>query len=234
MDTNISVKKSSALDALRAIGKKAPAPTTSAIATQLNDPAIAGAHKDKNTVVLGFDPSIADRARNAAELHTALERAESEFSILQSTMRDYGRTKREVYNGAFKANVTTVKVPYSVDTPSGTEVRYVAVVCTNKYSVQKDVILGNRERFGSAYPRLFIETQVKSLKPNAEELIRGVFAEAGLTGDELETAMASLFETTTTVKTTEAFEQEANRLPDDVKAVLSQAVTRNQPALKFE
>jgi hypothetical protein len=234
MTDTAAAKKPSALDALRAIGKKSPAPTTSAIATQLNDPAIAGARKDKNTVILGFDPSVSDRAKTASELRTALERAESEFTILQGEMRDYGRTKREVYNGAFKANVTTVKVPYSVDTPTGPETRYVAVVCSNKYSVQKDVVLNNKDCFGVAYSRLFVETEVKSLKPNAEELIRGVFAEAGLAGEELETAMGSLFETHVAVKTTEAFEQESAKLPEDVKAILSQAVTRSQPGLKFE
>ena len=226
--------KPNALDALRAIGKKAPAPATSSLAAQINDPAIAGARKDKNTVVLGFDPAIAEHARHAAQLKEALERAEGEFSISQAEMRDYGASKRGLYNDTFKANVTTVKVPFTVDTPGGPETKYVAVVCTNKYSVQKDVVLGNKELLGPSYERLFIEERSKKLKPNAEELIRGVFEQVGLVGDELENAMESLFEEEVKVKTAEAYEQEAKKLPQDMQTILGQGVTRSQPGLKFD
>lgn len=226
--------KPNALDALRAIGKKAPAPATSSLAAQINDPAIAGARKDKNTVVLGFDPAIAEHARHAAALKEALERAEGEFSISQSEMRDYGASKRGLYNDTFKANITTVKVPFTIDTPGGPETKYVAVVCTNKYSVQKDVVLGNRDLLGTSYERLFIEERSKKLKPNAEELIRGVFEQVGLVGDELENAMESLFEEEVKVKTAEAYEQEAKKLPQDMQTILGQGVTRSQPGLKFD
>lgn len=226
--------KPNALDALRAIAKKAPAPATSSLAAQINDPAIAGAKKDKNTVVLGFDPAIAERARYAAQLKEALERAEGEFAISQGEMRDYGSGKRGLYNDTFKANVTTVKVPFTVDTPAGPETKHVAVICSNKYSVQKDVVLGNKELLGAAYDRLFVEERSKKLKPNAEELIRGVFEQVGLQGDELENAMEQLFEEEVKVKTAEAYEQESKKLPPDVQTVLSQGVTRSQPGLKFD
>jgi len=232
--SNAPATKPSALDALRAIARKAPAPSSSSMASQINDPAIAGARKDKNTVILGPDPSVADQARHAAQLKQALEQAEGEFSILQSEMRDYGASKRGLYNDTFKANVTTVKVPYTVDTPGGPETKFVAVVCTNKYSVQKDVVIGNKDALGAAYDRLFVEERSKRLKPNAEELIRGVFEQVGLTGEELDTAMDSLFEEEVKVKTAEAYEQESKKLPPDLQTVLSQAVTRSQPALKFD
>ena len=223
---------SKASDLLKNLGKKT-VPTASPMAAQVNDPAIAGAKRDKNTVILGFDPNIAKDAALAARLDETLKRAESEFKVEQATMRDYGASKRGLYNDTYRCEVTTVKVPYSVDTPTGPETRYVAVVCTNKYSVQQDMILGNRDLLGSAYEKLFEETTVKSLKPNAEDLIRGVFTEVGLEGDELEAAMGQLFEEKTTVKTTEHFESEAKKLPEAARAILDQAVTRSQPALKF-
>lgn len=226
--------KPNALDALRAIAKKAPAPETSSIAVQINDPAIAGAKKDKNTVVLGFDPAIAERARYAAQLKEALERAEGEFAISQEEIREYGLSKRSLYNSTFKANVTTVKVPYVVETPTGPETRKISVICSNKYSVQKDVVLGNKELLGAAYDRLFVEERFKKLRPNAEELIRGIFEQVGLTGDELENAMESLFEEEVKIKTTDSYEQESKKLPADLQAVLAQAVTRSSPGLKFD
>jgi hypothetical protein len=226
--------KPNALDILKNLGKKAPAPATSSLAAQVNDPAIAGAKKDKNTVVLGFDPGIADRARYASQLKEALERAEGEFAVAQSEMRDYGGSKRGLYNDTFKANVTTVKVPYTVDTPAGPETRTVAVICSNKYSVQKDVVLGNKDALGASYERLFVEERSKKLKPNAEELIRGVFEQVGLSGDELENAMEQLFEEEVKVKTAEAYEQESKKLPPDLQTVLAQGVTRSQPGLKFD
>ena len=215
--------KPSALDALKALSQKKPAPSA-AISVQINDPAIAGATRGKGSssvVTLGLDPAF------------ALERAEQEFKVLQSEMRDYGASKRGLYNDTFKSNVTTVKVPYEVETPGGKELQYVSVICSNKYSVQKDIVLGNKEALGEAYPRLFVEETTKALKPNAEELIRGILKEVGLGPEEVETSMENLFETTTKVATTENYETEAKKLPDDLKTILGQAVTRAAPGLKF-
>jgi hypothetical protein len=225
--------KPSALDALKGLAKKA-APPSSAIAAQVNDPAIAGAKRDKNTVKLGFDPTIAQTAERAANLKEALERAEAEFKVDQAQMRDYGIGKRGLYNDTFKCEVTTVCVPYLVDVPGGVqETKYVQVICSSKYSVNKDIILGNREAFGGSFDRLFKVETTKSLKPNAEELIRGVFAEIGLQGEDLEGAIAQLFETTEKVSVAEGFERESKTLPAEVRVILDQSVTKAQPALKF-
>jgi len=225
--------KPSALDSLKALSKKQPAPAA-AISVQVNDPAIQGAKKDKNTVILGLDPSIAERAQYAANLKEALERAQADFEVSQAEMRDYGSGKRSLYNDTFKANVTTVKVPYSVQTPTGPETKHVLVICSNKYSVQKDVVLNNKAALGDSYNRLFVEESSKKLKANAEELIRGVFTDLGITGEELETTMGNLFEEEVKVKTTEQYEVESKKLPDDVRMILDQAVTRAQPGLKFD
>src|SRR5512135_92891 len=229
--------KPSALSALKALSQKKPVATSVALSTQVNDPAIAGASMtkgSKNVVTLGFDPAFAEKALQCASLKEALEKAETEFKVLQSETRDYGAGKRGLYNDTFKANVTTVKFPYEVDVPGGgKEKQYISVICSNKYSVQQDIVLGNKEALGEMFPRLFTETVTKSLKPNAEELIRGILAEVGLKPDEIETSMENLFDTTTKVATTEGYEQESKKVPDALKTVLDQAVTRAAPGLKF-
>lgn len=231
-----ATSKPSALEALKGLAKKNVAPSAP-IATQVNDPAIAGAHlakKGSSQVILGFDPAIAATAERSAALKEALERAQAEFEVDQAAMRDYGIAKRGLYNDTFKADVTTVCVPFTVDTPSGKETRHVQVVCTKKWSVRKEIVLGNKELFGDAYERLFVEETTKALKPNAEELIRNLLTEvAGLSGDELEGTMEQLFDSTTTVKARDTYEQEFKKLPDAAKTVLEQAVTRSAPALKF-
>jgi len=230
--------KPSALDALRGLSKKA-APPSAAIAVQVNDPAIAGAKRDKNTVKLGFDPAISQTAERAASLKEALEKAESEFKLDQAVMRDYGIGKRGLYNDTYKCEVTTVSVPYVIEVPGEGdtmthETRYVQVICTNKYSVQQEIILGNKDLIGASYDRMFEETTTKALKPNAEDLIRNLLTEvAGISGVDLENTMEELFDTKTTVKATDKYESEFKKLPDSVKTVLDQAVTRSQPALKF-
>jgi hypothetical protein len=231
-----TASKPSALDALKALSQKKPVAASVALSTQVNDPAIAGAQKGKGSssvVTLGFDPAFAPDASVCAGLKEALERAEQEFKILQARTRDYGSSKRELYNTTFKANVTTVKVPFEVDTPTGKEKQYISVVCSSKYSVQQDIVLGNKDALGDLFPRLFTETVTKSLKPNAEELIRGILAEVGLKADEIETSMENLFDTTTKVATTEGYEAESKAVPDALKMVLDQAVTRSAPALRF-
>lgn len=228
----MSTAKPSALEALKSLGKKT-VPATSPLAAQVNDPAIAGARRDKNTVKLGFDPAMAPQAAHCAALKEALERAEAEFKVDQASMRDYGISKRSAYNDTFKADVTTVCVPYEVDTPAGKETRYVQVICSHKYSVQTDMVLGNKDRLGESYDRLFVEETTKSLKPNAEQIVRGILEEVGLKGDELETAMANLFDVKTVVKASESYEKEHKKLPEDLRSLLDQAVTRSAPGLKF-
>ncbi len=230
--------KPSALDTLKALSAKKPVAAASAMAAQVNDPAIAGATMgkggSKNVVTLGLDPAFAPSASTCAALKEALARAETEFSVLQAEARDYGAKKRGLYNDTFKANVTTVKVPYEVDVPGGgKEKQYISVVCSNRYSVQKDIVLGNKDALGDLFPRLFVETTTKSLKPNAEELIRGILKEVGLGDEEVETSMQNLFDTTTKVATTEAYEAEVKAVPDALKSILDQAVTRAEPGLKF-
>ena len=94
-------------------------------------------------------------------------------------------------------------------------------------------MLNNRSEFGEQFDRLFAIEETKSLKPNAEELIRSVFAEAGLEQEALESAMDSLFETVTKVSTKENFEQESKKVSDVLKSILDVSVTRAQPSLKF-
>ncbi len=231
-----TASKPSALDTLKNLANKKPVAPSAALASQVNDPAIAGASMtkgSKNVVTLGFDPVFAEKASQCAALKDALDRAETEFKVLQAETRDYGSSKRGLYNDAFKANITTVKVPFEVDTPSGKEKQYISVICSNKYSVQQDIVLGNKDALGELYGRLFTETVTKSLKPNAEELVRGILKEVGLDDEAVESSMQTLFETTTKVATTENYEQEAKAVPVQLKAVLEQAVTRSAPGLKF-
>ncbi len=232
-NANAITTKLSALDTLKAIAKKAPAPASSSLAAQTNDPAIVGAKRNKQTVTLGFDPSITESAKRTAELKAALDQAEAEFKIDQAVMRDYGFSKRCLYNDTYKADVTTVCVPYSVETPTGHETKLVQVICSNKYSVLRDTIVNNKASLGEFFDKLFNEERVKQLKPNAEDLIRGILAEVGLAGDELETAMSSLFEETVKITTKEHYEQEVKKVPEEVKSLLDQAVTRASPGLKF-
>lgn len=225
--------QSSALDALRALANKKPAEHAPSLTIQVTDPAIAGAKRDKNTVKLGVDPAFHEKAAYGATLKAALERASSDFEVVQAELRDYGRDKRRLYNETYKTTVTTVGVPYSVETPEGPETKYVNVICSNKYSVQKEVVLNNTEALGDWQTRLFNIERTKRLKPNAEEHVRKLFIDLGLKGDELEAALDVLFETDTKVTTREDFEQQEAQAPVEIRTILSQAVTRAQPGLKF-
>jgi len=239
--TTSAPTKPSALDALRALSKKAPAPETPALSTQITDPAIAGATRVKDTVKLGFDPQIAEHARHAASLKEAMDRATAEFAVEQAKMRDYGKNKRDLYNSTLKCDVTTVCVPYSVEvsgngdgsTP-GRETRYVQVICTSKYSVQQDTVLRLEPALGPDFKKLFTKEETKVLKPNAEELIRQILTEAGLTGEDLDNSMDTLFETVVKVTANKSFEHDIRTISNpEVRFAVEQAVTRQQPGLKF-
>lgn len=223
----------SALSALMALGQKKQAPASApTIVQSLTDPAIQGASKKGSVVQLGFDPSIAEKAKNCASLKEALENAESAFSVLQSDMRDYGASKRTRYNDLFKSDAVTVAVPFEVETPGGIEKKYIQVICTNKYSVQREV-RNSKEELGEFYNRLFEETETRTLKPNAEELIRNLLTEMGLTGEQLDNTMDNLRDVNVSVKARDDYEQQSRSVPDAMKTILDQMVRRQQPSLKF-
>lgn len=235
----------SALDTLKKLASKKTVEgnAAAALTTQLQDPALAGAKRDKNVVRLGFDPAIAPKAQEAAELKAALEEAEARFALVQVDMRGYGADKRDLYNDTFKADVTTVSVPYSVEVPAcddsatpGRETRYVSVVCTNRYTCQKDTVIGLRDSGALSqadFAKLFTLETTKTLKPNAEELVRGLLGEMGMVGDDLENAMASLFDTNTKLSVSKAYEKAVKEVDDATRTLLGQCVKRVEPALKF-
>lgn len=239
-----AVKKMSALDKLKALSSKKPAegPAEGELLTGLGDPAIANAKRNKNTVTLGLDPKIEEDARTCAGLKAALAEATANFEIFQSKIRDYGKEKREAYNGAFKANVTTVQVPFTVEVAEGDgmvatpgrEERVIQVVCTSKYSVAQDTVLALEDTMGETlFKRLFEKDEKKILKPNAEDLFQSLLEELGIAGEELDVAMESLFETQVKVKATKEYESEVKEAPDAVRQILDQAVIRQRPGLKF-
>jgi len=217
-------------------------PTNSALASYMADPAIAGAtRKGKSGVVkLGFDPKIAKEAREAAQIAGQIKTLSALFKVSQASMREYGADKRRVYNKAYRTDVTTVDVPYTVEVPQdansdtpGHETRYVQVVCQNKYSVQGEAVLSAKEELGGWFDKLFTVTETKSLRPNAEELFRKILIDQGIKDDNLEKAMDLLFETKKKVDTVEAYESLEQEAPQVVRTMVSQNVTRVEPSLKF-
>lgn len=229
MNETTILAKPSALATLKALSSKKPVPAGDPASDQAADPALAGAKRNKNTVTLGFDPSVAEAASNCAQLKKALEDAAAEFAEVQSRMRDYGRSKRESYNDLFKANVTTVEIPYL----SGKETKVVQVICSNKYSVAKDTVLNLKEDLGESYDRLFKEDRVKALRPNAEQLLVDLLGELGLSEEDRTNAMKVLFEDRVSVAATESYEAEVKKVPAPMQKILAQAVTRVSPSLKF-
>lgn len=227
-----------ALAALLALGSKSQAPAgTPTIVQKMTDPAISGAKpkKGSNTVVLlGFDQGFAERAKQTADLHSALEDAEAAFSVLQTECRDYGDQKRIAYNETFNADMVTVCIPYEVETATGKETKYVQAVCTNKYSVQQDVIQGSKEQLGEHYAQLFDESVTSTLKPNAEDLLRNLFVEQfKMNEDQVEATLNNLRDKKTVVKTKDDYEKKSRSLPEAVRTILDQGVKRQSPGIKI-
>jgi hypothetical protein len=210
--------------------------TTMELATRLQDPALAGAKRDRNVVRLGHDPAIADKAKEAAELKASIQEAETRFSTAQAALRAYGSSKRNLYNDTFKSDVITVAIPYTSETPEGEEVRYVSVICTDKHVVQKDAVL-ELLRTGTLnqkdFDALFTVETVRRLKANAEELIRGILIELGMVGNDLENAMQTLFDTEVKVSTTKDYEKKVREMDPNKRQLLDQLVRRVEPAVKF-
>ncbi|MGW8179788.1 MAG: hypothetical protein ACWGQW_13670 [bacterium] len=230
----------SALETLKNLAKKPANKSgdTVSLPSGIDDPAIANATRKRNTVTLGRDPAIEEEARLCAQLHQAMQEAKSRFEVSKSTLRQYGSEKRVKYNEAFKCDVITLNVPFTEEIPAwdGSDEkiktqRLIQVVCTNKYSVNDEVLEFEKE-LGEAFPRLFDKREEKVLKPNAEELIRNVFTELGIQGEDLENTIGVLFEDRITVKATKDYEKEEKRVPQEMQEILAQMVKRQEPGIK--
>lgn len=223
-----------AIDDLKDLGKKKARPPLAKAPRALNDPAIADGAHDGDKVVLGFDSGFAGRARDAGAAWQALTKAKQNFEILQSEVRDYGQSKRDLWNATFGEQVATVCIPYRARVPSGDEqTKHIQVTCSSRYSVLQEVVLAHREKFGLHFDALFEVDEVRTLKPNAGELLEGVFKELGIKGAQLERVMGELFDRTEKVRVRHGYEQTSRLVPPFVADVLEKAVTRAQPATKF-
>lgn len=215
----------SAIEALKAMGIiTSVGPATAA---PIVDPAISGATREKNVVRLGEDPAIQSKAENAAQLKAALEKAQADFEEIQGEIREYGKGKRDAFNDHFRTNVTTVAIPYGDD-------KAVQVICANRYSVKKDIILNNQDTLGSAMTDLFTVETSRRLKPDGESTLRKLLSEIGIPTESVDHVLNQLTDVEHTVKTVEDYEQKAKLVTNTgVQEILTQAVSRAAPALKF-
>jgi len=227
---------SNALEALKSLSKKGSVAKDSSVANEATtDPAILQAKKDKTVIRLGMDDSVAGTVARAHEVSRALDRLEGEWKVYEGQLRDYGASKRQVWNRLMKDSATTMAVPFKGQDEQGQDtIFYLRVTCTNKYSVNKETALKLKEELGVLYGKLFRETEEKVLKPNVEGVLRGILQEAGLKDDDLEGAMSALFDTEVTVAAQKDYEERLNEVEDEsLKNILNMAVVRSAPGLKF-
>lgn len=221
----MQTQNGSALEILKSLGvfQMVAPPQVPAV----TDPALSGAVREKNVVRLGEDPSIQSKAEHAAQLKAALEKAQADFEAIQGEIRQYGKEKRDAFNDHFRTNITTVAIPYGDE-------KAVQVICANRYSVKKDIILNNKDALGSTVNDLFTIETTRSLKAKGEDLLRRLLVEVGVQSKDVEFVLNELTEVEHTVKTVEDYEQKAKLVTDNgVQEILAQAVSRASPALKF-
>jgi hypothetical protein len=208
----------------RAQQKSESIPTSS-----IRDSIVAGAVPEKNMIRLPIDGAILPRAKRAAALHATAIKVGVELLKVQSELRAYGIEKRERYNEAFGAKITTVCIPYRL----GEQPLYVQVVCQNRYTVDSAIMLAKREELGATFDELFDVEETKVLKADAAELLDRVLIDCGIRGKQLERVKEVLFETQKRVKTKPDFETKSKSLAPAVAALLAKAVRRAEPSVKF-
>jgi hypothetical protein len=220
------------------------AAATSATATsnpaEGTDLALQGATLAKNVVKLGLDPKVASVAARAVRLRAILEARAAMFADVQKELRTYGKAKRDAYNAAMRRDIVTVSIPYFARVPKdaasetpGRELRYVQVICASTYSVNKDTVLRMETELGDAFKKLFVTSEAKYLKQDAEGLFKQILKDLGVPEDRIAPTMGVLFETTVRVSANDNYEAEHKKLPEKTRAILDVAVVRQQPSLRF-
>lgn len=218
---------------LLALTSTDPFTSTDSIVSDLEiaDPVIRNSVRNKSTVTLGLDQTFSSVAATAATLVAAIDKAEKAFEQTQIKLREYGKAKRDLYNKTYKSNVVTVNIPYC---PTGeTELKYAQVICSSKYSVSKDAVLAIKDKLGDSFSKLFNQSDDKVLKPDAIVLFEKILKDVGIPDEKIQQSMSVLFDISTTVSTKDSYESEHEKLPDNLRAILDQIVTRHKPGLKF-
>lgn len=225
----------STLTTLRNLNKKNQAVQLDALQTQLSDTAIAGSSRKATVVRLGIDPSIKDIASRVVSLKNELERSEKEFSEMENHIRSYGSVKRDAYNEAFKSDIKTVCIPYIATSENGeTETHYVKVSCSDNFSIKHQEVLAHETVLGSSFSLMFEKSVERRLRPNSIDIVRELLRELGAKEKEVDSMMDTLFEQVTRLSVKSTYEEELKKLPDAMKQVLSQIVTKAKPSVKYE
>lgn len=214
--------------------------TASSLSPAVTDPALQGAKLAKNVVLLGLDPQVTRIAARAVKLIAILKDRQELFAFVQGELRAYGKAKRDGFNDLMKRDVTTVSIPYFARVPKdpasetpGRELRYVQVICTSKYSVAKDTVLRMEKDLGDAFKRLFVKAEERVLKPDTLGLFKQILKDLGVPEDRVAPTLDVLFETNIRVLACDDYEAEHKKLPEATRAILDQAVIRQQPSLRF-
>lgn len=193
------------------------------------DAAILGSVRERSVVRLASDGPIAKWAALGATLVQKIRNTTAEFEEVQARLRQYGLEKTRAYNSAYKTDISTVSIPYEVEG----ETRHVQVVCQNKYSVSKDMILNNRDRLGSWMEKLFRVDRQRKLRPEGEVTIRKILGELGLSSEEVESEMSRMFETEVRILVSDDYESARAAAPPDVAEMLDHAVVRQNPSIRY-
>jgi hypothetical protein len=220
------------------------APAASATATsspaEVIDPAIDGATLHNSVVRLGLDPKFTRVAARAVKLIAILKERQAMFAAVQGELRTYGKAKRDGYNALMRRDITTVSIPYLARVPKdpasetpGRELRYVQVICTSKYSVVKETVLAMEQELGDAFRKLFVKEEERVLKPDTLGLFKQILKDLGVPEGRIAPTMDVLFETNIRVLAHDDYETEHEKLPEKTRAILDQAVIRQQPSLRF-
>ena len=183
----------------------------------------------KTSYVLGSHPETDKLASKAYAAKVQADEATAAFKLAADELRAYGvaaRTACAVLHGGDL--LPSVKVPFK---DAAGAAREAMVTVSQSYSINEK-ILEQRDELGGVFDACIETRDVYTLAPKGLDILRGLLANAGLKGHQIESAVEQICEKKVVVSVTDNYEVVHNGVPDARRAVLDKFIVRAKASVK--
>ena len=183
----------------------------------------------KSSYVLGSHPETDKLASKAYATKVAADEAAAAFKAAADELREYGVACRTACAALHGGDLLpSVKVPF---TDAAGAAREAMVTVSQSYSISEK-ILDQRAELGGLFDACFETRDVYTLAPKGLDILRGLLANAGLKGAQIDAAVEQICEKKVQVSVTERYESVRNGAPGERQAILDKLVVRAKASVK--
>lgn len=196
---------------------------------ELLDKLVSDSKTVRGIAVLSVVSELQDQLTLLLLSKQKLDKFKSDYEALADGLRILGRAARDAFAVVKGEAVSTVKLPFTLDGV----MHHVAVTCSDMPQVDQKAVESVREVLGERFNDLFVRHEKRSLKPGGEDIVMGLLASHGLSGEQLALAAERIFESDSVYFLSAGFKEQLKSLPLETRLSVENVVKLPQPSIRF-